>query len=386
MSYVSLALKYRPQRFDDLLGQEYVTTVLRNMIKTGRILPALIFSGPRGTGKTTTARILAKALNCEKPIDVEPCNKCESCKYWERSLQIEELDAASYGGVDDIRRIKEIANYGSEHGYKVWIIDEAHSLSRQAWEAFLKLLEEPPGKMVFIFCTTESRKIPDTIVSRSMTLVFQRQSIKSLFAKLKLICEKEAIEYDPNVLARIVDVAEGGVRDAIMLLEQLWILADLGRLTLEHVDGFLNRVPESLCFDLIEAVLQQDLSKVTESLDIVFSQVSDPMIVLNAMSEIYHSLFFVMNNLEVKDKSDVYLIRVKCLSKSIAIDGVRASIDILHSVKTLAVRANLSGRQIIEFAVIKLLPKTVKAQPTQLPQRVSGFELLMKSLEAEEMK
>ncbi len=224
MSYQVLARKWRPQAFDDVLGQQHVTDVLKNMLTTGRLHHGYLFSGIRGIGKTTTARILAKALNCIEGPTSEPCNQCEFCREITDgySIDVEEIDGASNRGVDDVRILQNNAGYApSRSRYKVFLIDEVHMLTTEAFNALLKTLEEPPANVVFILATTEPWKIPVTILSRCQQFKFQESSSDDLFGLLKKIAVYEGITISDDSLNVIIKTAGGSVRDAENLFDQV---------------------------------------------------------------------------------------------------------------------------------------------------------------------
>lgn len=225
MSYLVIARKWRPMVFDDMVGQEHVVTTLKNAIETGRIAHAYIFSGPRGIGKTTAARILAKAINCEHGgPTVTPCNQCQNCIEItaSRSLDVLEIDGASNRGIDEIRNLRDNIRYlPLRGGYKIYIIDEFHMITKDAFNALLKTLEEPPEKVIFIFATTEPHKIIPTILSRCQRLDFRRIPIQKIIERLRYICAQDGIQIDDESLYMIAQKSEGGMRDALTLLDQV---------------------------------------------------------------------------------------------------------------------------------------------------------------------
>ncbi|MCA1705867.1 MAG: DNA polymerase III subunit gamma/tau, partial [Actinobacteria bacterium] len=234
MAYISLYRKYRSQTFDELIGQEHVSRTLKNALADDKVAHAYLFTGPRGTGKTSTARILAKALNCVKGPTPEPCGVCESCVAITNgsSLDVFELDAASHSGVDETREILSGVNLATAGGNKkVYVIDEVHMLTTQSFNALLKTLEEPPGHVVFVLATTDPHKVLPTIVSRTQRFDFRRITVDDLTRHLADIAKKEKIGIDPEALSVIAHHAEGSARDALSALDQLSSLAD--KVTLE---------------------------------------------------------------------------------------------------------------------------------------------------------
>ncbi|WP_461831686.1 DNA polymerase III subunit gamma/tau [Aquifex sp.] len=242
MTYIPFARKYRPKFFKEVIGQDVPVRVLKNAIKNNRVSHAYLFAGPRGVGKTTIARILAKALNCKNPFEGEPCGVCENCKEIDKGIfpDLIEMDAASNRGIDDIRTLKEAVNYKPIKGkYKVYIIDEAHMLTKEAFNALLKTLEEPPPNTVFVLCTTEYDKILPTILSRCQRIIFSKVPKEKVIEYMKLICSKEGIEYEEEALSILAHASEGCMRDAASLLDQASVYGE-GKVTKEAVENFLG--------------------------------------------------------------------------------------------------------------------------------------------------
>lgn len=241
--YIVSARKYRPMKFSDVVGQDALTTTLRNTVKSGKLAHAYLFCGPRGVGKTTCARIFAKAINCAHPTDNgEACGACESCKAFEegRSFNIFELDAASNNGVDQIKQLMEQTRIPPQVGrYKVFIIDEVHMLSQQAFNAFLKTLEEPPAHVIFILATTEKHKILPTILSRCQIYDFERMSVAHIIQQLKMVADREKISYEEEALGVIAEKADGGMRDALSIFDQVTSFSQ-GNVTFEKTIEDLN--------------------------------------------------------------------------------------------------------------------------------------------------
>ena len=261
--YIVSALKYRPLNFDSVVGQRSLTTTLKNAISSGKLAHAYLFCGPRGVGKTTCARIFAKAINCFDPQEGgEPCGKCESCQAFDqqRSMNIHELDAASNNSVDDIRELcKQVLIPPQTGKYKVFIIDEVHMLSPSAFNAFLKTLEEPPSYVIFILCTTEKHKILPTILSRCQVYDFQRMTTKNTIDHLMYVAEKEGYKAEPEALSLIAEKADGGMRDALSIFDQMVSFSG-GNLTYENVCQNLNVLSQEYYFKLVDYFLEGKVS------------------------------------------------------------------------------------------------------------------------------
>lgn len=264
MSFVVSARKYRPQIFDDVVGQEHITTTLKNSILNGRVSHAYLFTGPRGVGKTTTARILAKSLNCKNPKDAEPCQECVNCKDMAEGklMDVYEIDAASNRGIDEVRSLRESVKYKPTQGeYKIYIIDEVHMLSTESFNAFLKTLEEPPDSVVFIFATTDIHKVPATIISRCQRYDFRRIPMEVTKQQLKSIADQEEIKIDDKTLTLIAKKSDGGLRDAESFFDQT--VAFCGKdITYEAVMRLLNLVDDELYFSLVTAFNNKDYTSI----------------------------------------------------------------------------------------------------------------------------
>ncbi|MCE1188117.1 MAG: DNA polymerase III subunit gamma/tau [Ignavibacteria bacterium] len=260
MSFVVTARKYRPQRFDEVVGQEHITRTLKNAIQSGRIAHAYLLTGPRGVGKTTTARILAKSINCSNSVDAEPCNQCEMCLSIQNSqlIDIIEIDAASNRGIDEIRSLRESVRYAPSKGkYKVYIIDEVHMLTKDSFNAFLKTLEEPPPHVVFIFATTDVHRVPLTILSRCQRYDFRRIQLDTIKEQLLYIARHEDIEIDDKTLTLIAKKADGGLRDAESFFDQ--VVAFCGKkIEYATVTQLLNVIDDELFFSISDAIPQKN--------------------------------------------------------------------------------------------------------------------------------
>ena len=269
MSSLAIYRKYRPKTFGELLGQELISGILREAAKHDKIFHAYLFAGPRGTGKTTTARLIAKIANCENlGKDGEPCNKCKFCSAIDegRSMDVVEIDAASNRGIDEIRDLKEnIRTAPSQAKWKVFIIDEVHMLTTPAWNALLKTIEEPPGHVIFIFATTESEKVPATISSRTQQFHFQRPSVRQITDKLLYIAKGEKTDLSEEAAALIGAQAEGSFRDAESLLDQL-ISAGKKSIQLEDVERAVGKIGFQKLSAFAEEILKGNLESVLEKL------------------------------------------------------------------------------------------------------------------------
>ena len=274
MSYLVLARKYRPQTFDQVVKQDHITRTLANAISSDRVAHAILFSGPRGTGKTTVARILAKALNCKNAPTSTPCDQCRSCKEIKNgsAVDVYEIDGASNNSVDQVRELRENIKYMPAHSpYKIYIIDEVHMLSIAAFNALLKTLEEPPSHVLFMFATTEPHKIPITILSRCQRHEFRRIDIESIQNHLEWICTQEKINVAAESLWLIAREASGSMRDALSLLDQIFTCCE-GAVSAEDVIELVGVIDRKTIFDISDAVLSRELPTVLALLDHVYDR------------------------------------------------------------------------------------------------------------------
>jgi DNA polymerase-3 subunit gamma/tau len=273
MSFIVSARKYRPQQFGDVAGQDHVTRTLKNAITLGRVAHAYLFTGPRGVGKTTTARILAKSINCEHPVGVEPCNECAMCLSIANGQLIDviEIDAASNRGIDDVRALIDSVRYPPSRGkYKIYIIDEVHMLTKDSFNALLKTLEEPPEYTVFIFATTDVHKVPLTILSRCQRYDFRRIQLDVIRMQLRMIAESEAISIDDKTLMLIARKADGALRDAESYFDQ--VVAFSGKTVVyETVTQLLNMIDDELLFAVTNAILSKDFKEAFRIADALYS-------------------------------------------------------------------------------------------------------------------
>lgn len=286
MEYKVLYRKYRPTNFDQLVGQENIVKILRNSVINNKIAHAYIFTGPRGTGKTSTAKIFAKVINCENPENGIPCEVCTNCKEFLTSPDIIEIDAASNSGVDNIRGMIENVGIAPSLGkYKIYIIDEVHMLSKEAWNAFLKTLEEPPANVIFILATTEIQDVPMTILSRCQRFDFQRIDRNLIFKNLARICDLESIKYTEDALKEVAFLSDGCMRDALSILDQLSKVSD------EINIGVLKDNYGLITNDEIEAlytyILKNDLSSMMTSIESMKESGLDIKVLINKMLDVF---------------------------------------------------------------------------------------------------
>ena len=310
MAYIVTARKWRPRRFDEVVGQEHITATLKNAIKMNRIAHAYLFTGPRGVGKTTTARILAKTLNCLNPKDAEPCNECEMCKSIlnSQSLDIIEIDGASNRGIDEIRTLRESVKYAPTKGkYKVYIIDEVHMLTRESFNAFLKTLEEPPGHTIFIFATTDVHKVPLTIISRCQRFDFRRIKLNTIKELLSKIAKEEKFDIDDKTLTIIARKADGALRDAESYFDQVvsYCGNKIDSATVSHI---LNLVDDELFFMISDAVLGKKFKTVFEVTKTLYENGWDFVDFMDGLTEHFRNILTVIltGRTELIETADVY--------------------------------------------------------------------------------
>ena len=362
--YIVSARKYRPLSFDAVVGQQALTTTLKNAVKSGKLAHAYLFCGPRGVGKTTCARIFAKAINCEHPTaDGEACNECESCKAFSegRSYNIFELDAASNNSVENIKALMDQTRIPPQVGrYKVFIIDEVHMLSTAAFNAFLKTLEEPPAHVIFILATTEKHKILPTILSRCQIYDFERMTVPNIIDHLKRVAEKEDIQYEEEALSVIAEKADGGMRDALSIFDQAASFSQ-GNITYQKVIEDLNVLDTENYFNIVDLALENKVSEIMVLLNAVINKGFDGGHLVNGLAS------HVRNVLMAKDAQTLPLLEVsEQLRNRYQQQAQKCPVNFLYTALQIMNRCDVEYRQssnkrlLVELTLIQVAQITQK--------------------------
>ncbi|MCC8052213.1 MAG: DNA polymerase III subunit gamma/tau [Clostridiales bacterium] len=379
MSYTALYRKFRPATFDEVKGQEHIVKTLRNQIRADRMGHAYLFCGTRGTGKTSVAKIFAKAVNCEHPVDGNPCGECASCRAIAAgtAMNVIEIDAASNNGVDDVRQIREEVSYSPTEGrFKVYIIDEVHMLSNAAFNALLKTLEEPPSYVIFILATTEAQKIPITILSRCQRYDFRRISQETILARLQELMAEEQVDAEEKALRYVARKGDGSLRDSLSLLDQCIAFYMGETLTYDRVLEVLGAVDTDVYSDLLRKILRGDLAGAIRTLEQLIMQGSD-------LTQFVNDFTWYMRNLmlmkasddmeEVLDVSAENLAQLREESAMIRSDTLMRYIRIFSELAN-SLRNSTNKRVQVEMALIKLCHPETESDELSVLERIRRIE------------
>ena len=386
MEYIVSARKYRPMSFDTVVGQSALTTTLKNAVKSGKLAHAYLFCGPRGVGKTTCARIFAKAINCQNPTaDGEACGECESCQSFneQRSLNIFELDAASNNSVEHIKTLMEQTRIPPQVGkYKVFIIDEVHMLSTAAFNAFLKTLEEPPAHVIFILATTEKHKILPTILSRCQIYDFERMTVQNTIAHLKEVAEKEGIQYEEEALAVIAEKADGGMRDALSIFDQAASFCQ-GNITYKKVIEDLNVLDAEYYFRIVDLSINNNVSELMVLLNDIIAKGFDGGLLIQGLAKHVRNVLMAkdpqtMPLLEVSEQQSVrYQEQAKKADTRFLYQALR-----LMNQCDMGYRASSNKRLLVELTLIEIAQITQADDGTSSGRQPRRLKNLFKNLMA----
>jgi len=386
VGYEPLFLKYRPQKLEDVLGQSSVKETLVNAINNSKIVHAYLLTGPRGSGKTSSARILAKSLNCSNALDgkspsTQPCGVCESCVSIANSSSIDvvEIDAASHGGVDDARQIVEKVNLASVNGkYRVYIIDEVHMLSNAAFNALLKVIEEPPSNVVFILATTEVDKVPKTISSRCQQLRFRPITIKDCLERLEFVSKKENINISPSALELIAEHSDGAMRDALSLLDQIGVFSsDTEIITEDKIHEVLGGIPALELSELARAVLSRDASGSIVSINTLILQGKDPVHIVAELADFLLRVLEAQNGFEQKNK---YISEIQSLCQAEGIENYEL-VQVLDALTDLEYRLKqgAKNKNLLRASLLKICNRADIFVARDLMRRINELEEALKN-------
>lgn len=379
MSYVALYRKFRPDNFDDVKGQDHIVATLRNQIEADRIGHAYLFCGTRGTGKTTVAKIFARAVNCEHPVNGSPCGECRMCKAIAAgvSMNVIEIDAASNNGVDNIREIVEEVAYSPTEGrFKVYIIDEVHMLSIGAFNALLKTLEEPPSYVIFILATTEAHKIPITILSRCQRYDFRRISLDTISMRLRDLMDKEQVPVEEKALRYVAKAADGSMRDALSLLDQCIAFHFGDELTYDKVLDVLGAVDTGVFSRLLRSVLDRDVAACIALLDEIVVQGRELTQFVTEFTWYLRNLLLVKTSDDIEDVIEVSTDNLRLLKEEaelVETDGIIRYIRIFSELSG-QIRYAAQKRVLTEVALIKLCRPQMETKKDTLLDRIRAIE------------
>ncbi len=377
MNYLVTARKWRPMLFEDVIGQAHITTTLRNAIASNRLSHAYLFSGPRGVGKTTTARILAKAINCLNPVDHNPDNECEICKEITegRSLDVFEIDGASNRGIDEIRNLRESVKYvPTRNKYKVYVIDEVHMLTKEAFNALLKTLEEPPRHVVFIFATTENHKVPPTILSRCQRYDFRRIGLEEIIHQLKIIAESENILIDSDALILIAKKGDGSMRDAQSVFDQ--VVSYCGKdINAKKIIEALNLVDEEIYFKTTDVIKAKDAKSGILLVDEIASRGYDIKEYLSGLNEHLRNLLITITtkSSSLIETSEVYKKRYESEASDFSENDILRLINIITDTEN-SIKWSQHPRFKLEIAILQMIKLDKSIQITELLDNIDDLK------------
>lgn len=369
--YQALYRKYRPKTLDDICGQDVIVKIIKNSIINNQINHAYLFAGPRGTGKTSIAKIFAKIINCEHPVDCKPCGKCISCTQ-ENNSDIIEIDAASNNGVDEIRELRNKVNLLPAYGkYKVYIIDEVHMLTQGAFNALLKTLEEPPAHVIFILATTDPHKVIETILSRCQRLDFKKISDDAIVENLDKIAKKENIDIDKEALYEIAKLADGGMRDSVGMLDQARAYTE-GKITVNDIHDINGTLTEKDLSELLENILDNKLDEILEKIDNYNDKGK------NFVKLIEEFINFVRNTILYKEAPNYFKERIqnvenyKNISKKITVKELFSIIEILNKY-SFEMKNNNNSKLLFELSFIKIISEKNKKNVENIQEISNNF-------------
>lgn len=379
MAYTALYRKFRPDNFEDVKGQDHIVTTLKNQIKAERVGHAYLFCGTRGTGKTTIAKIFAKAVNCEHPVDGSPCGECESCRAIASgaSINVIEIDAASNNGVDNIREIVEEVSYSPTQGrYKVYIIDEVHMLSIGAFNALLKTLEEPPGYVIFILATTEVHKIPVTILSRCQRYDFKRISIDTITDRLRELMQAENVDVEERALKYLAKTADGSMRDALSLLDQCIAFHFGQRLTYDKVLDVLGAVDTAVFSRLLRLILDRDVTGCIMLLEEIVMQGREMGQFVADFTWYLRNLLLAKTSDDIEDVIDMSSDNLQNLKEEAELVELPVIMRYIRNFSELSdkIRYATQKRIVLEMALIRLCKPAMEKNQEALLDRIRELE------------
>ena len=381
MAYVALYRAYRPQKFSDVVGQQHIIKTLQNAIKLNKVAHAYLFCGPRGTGKTTLAKIMAKALNCEHGPSIEPCDECEICKGIQKGsiTDVVEIDAASNNGADDIRALRDSVKYLPSVGkYKIYIIDEVHMLSNAAFNALLKTLEEPPKHVVFILATTEPYKLPNTILSRCQRFDFQAISVDDILRRLRIVAEAENVKMSEEAFNQIAASAEGGMRDALSLFDQTISYSVNDEITLDDVLAVSGNVSYIKIIELLKNCLNGENTSALKIIDAILKEGKEVPRIINDIILLLRDVLLYKNNAVLEEKIQFKNPEYTSFSKSIPSKLIYSWLDELNDANN-NMRFSNQKRAYLELAIIKMCDVKLNEE-ISLVDRVEQLESMVNSL------